>query len=40
LRRTPDDQRKLNEDPPPGPAIGYGSPENWHEPQKRKEAAN
>ena len=31
----PYDPWKLNEPlPPPSPAIGHGSPENWHKPQK------
>jgi hypothetical protein len=31
----PGDPWRLNEQlPPPSPAIGHGSPENWHKPQK------
>ena len=35
IAAKPYDPWKLNEElPPRGPAIGHGSPENWHKPQK------
>jgi hypothetical protein len=35
IAEKPYDLWKLNEElPPPAPAIGHGSPENWHKPQK------
>lgn len=35
IAEKPCDPWKLNEPlPPPSPAIGHGSPENWHKPQK------
>jgi hypothetical protein len=34
IAAKPYDPWKLNEElPPRGPAIGHGSPENWHKPQ-------
>jgi hypothetical protein len=35
IAAKPYDPWKLNEElPPRGPAIGHGSPDNWHKPQK------
>jgi hypothetical protein len=34
IAAKPYDPWKLNEElPPPGPAIGHGTPDNWHKPQ-------